>query len=167
MSGFTQEDLDENIAKKMRLIQAGQEYVADCDRLGMKTVDKFLAIAKSNAGSNHANENAWKATMHLSTVTVRAARGSPYGSSASMPSSGYSTPMLRDVLLPQLQNSQRMSGSPIPTDDQSSYSGAQLPPTTPDKLDELIKMTKFSTEKLEQLSARMDKFEAKKKKKKP
>ena len=155
MSGFTQEDFDENIAKKMRLIQAGQEYVADCDRLGMKTVDKFLAIAKSNAGSNHHNEDAWKATTHLSTVTLRAARGSPYGSSASLSqmSRSFSRASSGSDCAPY--RGQRMADLPLPPDDSPPPPAIQLYGVT-EALAEVTKQLKANTEQQQEMMKKVD-----------
>ena len=60
-----------------------------------------------------------------SSQNLASCTGSQYGSNASLSSrsSGYTTPQLRDVLAVQLQNAQRMTGSPLPMDAQPSYSG--------------------------------------------
>lgn len=155
MSEFTQEDFDENIALIMKVIQAGQEYVADCARIGMKIVDKFNVIAKSNDGTNSGNEKMWK-EVYLSTGNLGAARGSHYGSSASL--SRHSRSSSRASSASGCTPCRRVDEQPLPMDDSSYQLG--------DKSDEILRMMRANAEQQQHIMDRLAKLEAKKKKKK-
>ena len=164
MSEFTQDDFEVNIALKMKAIQAGQDYVTDCNRIGMKTVEKFIVIAKSNAGANDRNEKQWKETYLQENIqaylpptgSLRSARGSQYGSSvsvtrsssrASSVGSGYGP--YRPRILEQPMDDEPSYQIPAPT---SSLAPAPAP--TPDKLDEIMRMMITTAEQQKELISR-------------
>lgn len=166
MAEFTQDDFDENIALKTKATRAVHEYLADCSRIKMPTVAKFMVFNEVNATTNNGNENKWiKMNLSPPSQNLASCSGSRYGSNSSLSSrassrassrsSGFTTPQLRDVAA-QLQSAQRMAGSPLPMD--------VYPPAEDDNYDELVKMVKDSAEKQKEIMDCLQELTAKKKK---